>query len=136
MQEFTIAIVIIGAIYFSRKIGKLENEIRNLKESGIKPAENVSIKQNSTEQVNHLENLPFEDQLEKLDGNYTEEVVPEMAPDVKKPQELDVEFKLGSKFFTVIGAIAVIAGVGFFVRYAFANDLISETTRIFLGILA
>lgn len=48
----------------------------------------------------------------------------------------NVEFKLGSKFFTIIGALAVIIGVSFFLRYAFENNLISETMRVVLGVVA
>lgn len=46
------------------------------------------------------------------------------------------EFKLGSKFFTGIGAVAVVIGVGFFLRYAFERNLITEFMRIVLGFAA
>jgi uncharacterized membrane protein len=58
---------------------------------------------------------------------------------VKKPEESsssDLEFKLGSRIATGIGALAVIIGIGFFLRYAFENNLINETTRIILGLSA
>ncbi|MCW1891775.1 MAG: DUF2339 domain-containing protein [Candidatus Uhrbacteria bacterium] len=52
-----------------------------------------------------------------------------------KPQT-DLEFKVGGKAFTVIGVIAVLFGAGFFLRYAFENNLISPLLRIILGIIA
>lgn len=48
----------------------------------------------------------------------------------------DLEFKLGGKFFTVVGAVAVLFGIGFFLRYAFEQNLITETMRVVLGVAA
>ncbi len=48
----------------------------------------------------------------------------------------DLEFRFGGKALTIIGAIAVILGVAFFLRYAFDQNLISETVRMVLGIVA
>lgn len=47
--------------------------------------------------------------------------------------EDELEFKFGSKIFTIIGTIAVTLGIGFFFRYAFENNLISETMRVVIG---
>lgn len=44
------------------------------------------------------------------------------------------EFTIGSEWFLGAGAIAVLLGIGFFFRYAFANNLISEPVRIMLGV--
>lgn len=64
---------------------------------------------------------------------------PEPAP-AQAPSEFwlgrDLEFKFGSTIFTGIGAIAVTFGLGFFLRYAFENDLITETMRVVLGLAA
>ncbi len=60
----------------------------------------------------------------------------EVPPPVAHPQQpatSDTEFNLGSRVFTAVGVIAVLLGVGFFLRYAFANDLISQGMRVFLG---
>lgn len=51
---------------------------------------------------------------------------------LKNNQEL--EFKLGGKIFTGIGAVAVTFGIGFFLRYAFENNLITEIMRVILGV--
>lgn len=47
----------------------------------------------------------------------------------------DLEFKFGSKAFTGVGVVAVILGVAFFLRYAFSQNLITETMRVVLGIV-
>lgn len=47
----------------------------------------------------------------------------------------DWEFDLGGKIFTGIGAIAIIIGFAYLLRYAFENDLITEPVRILLGAL-
>ena len=46
-----------------------------------------------------------------------------------------LEFKFGSKILTGIGVVAVVLGAGFFLKFAFENNLITETMRIVLGIL-
>ena len=48
----------------------------------------------------------------------------------------DLEFKVGGKMFTGIGVVAVIFAIGFFLRYAFDNDLITESARVALGVMA
>jgi uncharacterized membrane protein len=46
------------------------------------------------------------------------------------------EAAIGGTWFTAIGAIAVIVAAGFFLKYAFENDWITEPMRIALGMLA
>ncbi|MEK7150906.1 MAG: DUF2339 domain-containing protein [Patescibacteria group bacterium] len=54
----------------------------------------------------------------------------------KEPYDSELEFKLGSKFFTVVGAVAVLVGIGFFFRYVFERDLITETMRVVIGLVS
>jgi uncharacterized membrane protein len=68
-------------------------------------------------------------------------VTPEHKPEsqIEPRQETfnkDLEFKLGGRIATGIGALAVILGIGFFLRYAFESNLISELMRVILGIFA
>ncbi|MDE2021852.1 MAG: DUF2339 domain-containing protein, partial [Patescibacteria group bacterium] len=60
---------------------------------------------------------------------------PPVYAQTPRPIERDrtSEFAIGSKWFISIGAIAVLIGIGFFFRYAFANNLISEPMRVVLG---
>ncbi|MGE5392571.1 MAG: DUF2339 domain-containing protein [Candidatus Saccharibacteria bacterium] len=48
----------------------------------------------------------------------------------------DFEFRVGSRIFTAVGAVAVILGIGFFLRYAFERNLITELMRVVLGLSA
>jgi uncharacterized membrane protein len=64
-----------------------------------------------------------------------EEATP-VASDKKEPDGEGLEFKLGSKVFTAVGVVAVIFAVGFFLRYAFENNLINEYSRVALGVAA
>jgi len=43
---------------------------------------------------------------------------------------------VGGKLLNRIGALALILGVGFFLKYAFDNDWISETVRVLIGAVA
>ena len=46
----------------------------------------------------------------------------------------DWEFLLGRNWFAIIGGIAVVLGIGFFLKLAFDNNWISDTGRIILGV--
>ena len=79
-------------------------------------------------------------------------VIPEAAPEVtiEEPAPVaqaaaatqpaassgpDWEFLLGRNWFAIIGGIAVVLGIGFFLKLAFDNNWISDTGRIILGIV-
>jgi uncharacterized membrane protein len=46
------------------------------------------------------------------------------------------EALIGGKLLNRVGALALILGVGFFLQYAFANDLIPEPVRVLIGVAA
>ncbi|MCY4581130.1 MAG: DUF2339 domain-containing protein [Chloroflexi bacterium] len=46
----------------------------------------------------------------------------------------DWEFLLGRNWFAIIGGIAVVLGIGFFLKLAFDNNWISDTGRVILGV--
>jgi uncharacterized membrane protein len=52
-----------------------------------------------------------------------------------KEDDQNAEFAIGSKLITSVGLVAVFLGVVFFLRYAFENNLISPSMRVFLGVL-
>ncbi len=54
---------------------------------------------------------------------------------LRQQVDRNFEIKFGGKFFTGIGALAVLLGVGFFLRFAFEQNLITETMRIVLGLI-
>ncbi|MDP6060451.1 MAG: DUF2339 domain-containing protein, partial [Pirellulaceae bacterium] len=52
------------------------------------------------------------------------------------PRPRDWEFVLGGNWMARIGVVALVFGVGFFLKLAFDNDWIGETGRVVLGIVA
>jgi uncharacterized membrane protein len=61
---------------------------------------------------------------------------PVIAPDPEAPSRTREEWEslIGGKLLNRIGALALIIGVGFFLKYAFDNHWISETTRVLIGV--
>lgn len=60
-----------------------------------------------------------------------------VPPAVEQPGDSDdVEFNIGGKIFTGVGIVAVLFAIGFFLRYAFESNLITEAGRVILGLLA
>src|ERR1035437_645615 len=59
-----------------------------------------------------------------------------VSPSQKSPTEnSSTEFKFGARVLTGVGIVAVLLGVGFFLRYAFENNIISEGGRVALGVI-
>jgi len=63
-------------------------------------------------------------------------VEPAAPAEKEKSDDGDLEFKVGGKMFTAVGVVAVIFAIGFFLRYAFENDLINEYARVAMGVFA
>ncbi len=65
---------------------------------------------------------------------------PISAPVIKEEKRSQAreewESFVGGKLLNRIGAVALIIGVGFFLKYAFDNNWINETTRVLLGGIA
>jgi uncharacterized membrane protein len=61
---------------------------------------------------------------------------PETSPVPAAPSRTREEWEalIGGKLLNRIGALALIIGVGFFLKYAFDNHWISETTRVLIGV--
>ncbi len=70
----------------------------------------------------------------------TEPTPPPRPVEIKTPKKPaaergELEAKIGGKWLNRIGILAVIIGMGFFIKYAFDNDWIGETGRVVLGII-
>jgi uncharacterized membrane protein len=61
-----------------------------------------------------------------------ETTTPIPAPPKSRTKE-EWESLIGGKFLNRIGALALIIGVGFFLKYAFDNDWITEPMRVLIG---
>ncbi|MEK7076834.1 MAG: DUF2339 domain-containing protein, partial [Patescibacteria group bacterium] len=64
-------------------------------------------------------------------------VPPEMLPSSSsfEPPRESVETKITGKWFAGLGILAILVGIGFFLKYAFENNLIGVTGRIILGVV-
>jgi len=60
--------------------------------------------------------------------------VPPPAPPSRTREEW--EALIGGKLLNRIGALALVIGVGFFLKYAFDNNWLSETVRVLIGAVA
>lgn len=60
-----------------------------------------------------------------------------VKPHSVKPPRTNTEWEalIGGRLFNRIGAAAIVIGIGFFLKYAFDNDIISEPLRILIGVL-
>ena len=56
-----------------------------------------------------------------------------MADEIKSRSREEWESFIGGKLLNRIGALALIIGLGFFLKYAFDNNWISETVRVLIG---
>ena len=69
-----------------------------------------------------------------------EKIIPQITPEKKienkKVANAKLEEKIGTKLFSRLGIIALVIGVGFFIKYVNDNNLISYAVRIWLGVAA
>lgn len=63
-------------------------------------------------------------------------VMQPVQPVVKAGGNINLEERIGSKIFSIIGIIALVLGVSIGVKYAIDKDLINETGRLVLGYAA
>ncbi len=63
-----------------------------------------------------------------------EEALPKKPP--PPGEAVSLELQIGARWLNRIGVMAIIIGVGFFLKYAFENRWIGEVGRIVLGLLA
>jgi uncharacterized membrane protein len=81
--------------------------------------------------------------ISKTDPSMVPTPVKQSAPSAKKETIIQtplpqgsLESAIGTRWIGRIGMLAVIFGVAFFLKYSFDNQLIGETGRIILGIIA
>ncbi|MCI0487653.1 MAG: DUF2339 domain-containing protein [Blastocatellia bacterium] len=60
---------------------------------------------------------------------------PTLPPPKPSRTRAEWESLIGGKLLNRIGALALIIGIGFFLRYAFSNNLITPPVRVMIGIL-
>ena len=89
----------------------------------------TKLKQHNDQQKEILKRINVKKHIEK-DVPYSN-----MKDDSNKNEDKDLELKIGGTWLNRIGVIAVIFGLGFFLKYSFENQWIGPTGRVILGIL-
>ncbi|MSR76525.1 MAG: DUF2339 domain-containing protein [Candidatus Ryanbacteria bacterium] len=114
---------ILGYLSLSNRIGRLEEALRS---HDVQSPDHATPK---PEKVHMRWELPPHAEQQSY-----EQPTP-MAAKTSPARDKEFEFKIGSRVFTGVGVIAILLGTAFFLRYAFDNNLINETTRVALGLL-
>lgn len=57
-------------------------------------------------------------------------------PFVPKKARINLEKSIGVRWFNIVGAVAIILGIGYFLQYAIENDWIGPVGRVSLGLLS
>ncbi len=130
MDYILIILLIVGYFSMSGRIRILEEKLKSLDPLALKP-------QPKPQSVLQAIQLPVSEEihagLEDATSPQFQVTAPIAASVPKKDTNDNLEFKFGSKIFTWVGALAVIIGLGFFLRFAFQTGLITEVMRIVLG---
>lgn len=91
----------------------------------------ISTKENLVDKTIHETDDEFTEKFEQILNKVEDrEVEPE-----KEKKTIEIESYLTSNLFNKIGAVALILGVGFFLKYAFDNNLFNPVIQIFLSFL-
>src|SRR3989344_620615 len=101
IQVFLFLIFVVGFLYLRGRIQNLENLL-----GGEKPREF---------------SMPSEVESPAKESSFAPQEIPAKTP-LPKRQEGEFEFKFGSQVFAGIGAVAVMLGVGFFLKYALNSN--------------
>jgi uncharacterized membrane protein len=61
---------------------------------------------------------------------------PSPAPPMPPPRALDLEQRIGARWATWVGIVAILVGVALFLKWAFDNAFLGPTARVALGLIA
>lgn len=120
---FLFIIGLIAFFYLVSRIGKLEIKVKELERGGVKLS---SLEVKTPEVQEAIVPLPAEDSVVIAEEREVETI---------KKNDTETEFAFGSQVFTIVGVVALLIGVAFFLRYAFENNFITETMRVMFGLL-
>lgn len=119
-----------------------ESPIRNVQEEIISteiisPAPVVNSEQIISSEIEQTLPHPEPEKIEP-EKPFAETIKEEFTPYAFRPARTNAEWEafIGGKILNRIGALALIIGVGFFLKYAFDNNWITETMRVAIGIVS
>src|SRR5207244_1236850 len=61
---------------------------------------------------------------------------PAAASEEPRPRPIDLEQRIGARWATWVGVVAILFGIGFFLKWSFENDLLGPGARVVLGLVA
>jgi len=61
---------------------------------------------------------------------------PAAAAEEPRQRSLDLEQRIGARWSTWVGVVAILFGIGFFLKWSFENDLLGPGARVLLGLVA
>lgn len=123
----------------SKQVQKMTGEMHSLRNaiSSLQPASTTPAPAGSKTEMAAPASAPAVPPSSSLPADTPLKTAP-LFPAPAKPSRTRAEWEalIGGKLLNRIGAFALILGVGFFLKYAFDNDLISETMRVVIGFVA
>jgi len=126
--EIWIVIFVISIIVLFVKVSNLKREVEILRSK-------ISTKNNQQEDYQvGLASQAVENEVPQyfVVGDEARPLVKEKTVEEK----VESEFHMGANWMAIIGVISVLFGLGFFLKYAFDENLITETGRVALGFIS
>lgn len=139
MEIFAIFFLLGAVVYLGIKMNTLEEQVssltQRLKGTALpRPSPAVSESKDGGDWSIPVPRPPEASALSRAEGSSPQNFSGQ-ASVLHSPINANFEFQFGSQIFTIVGAVAVMMGVGFFLRFAFANNLITETGRVIIGLI-
>lgn len=133
--SFLVPIILL--IVYIIKTNTLEHKVRYLEQTVFNLQSTIRKSQEPTAVVSEKAESPAKERLEPALAERPSAMTP-LPPPIKpkltsRTQE-EWESLVGGKLLNRIGALALILGVGFFLKYAFDNNWITETMRVLIGV--
>lgn len=133
--------------YLNKKQKNLEERIEFLEKSSLTNEEsqfqenlignktkNEKIDRVATTQVLEKDNIMTYEDNSGL-GDKNEKNVANKTKKTNLKQSISLEEKIGSNWFAWLGILALIFGIGFFIKYSFTMNWINHLTRIIFGLV-
>ena len=126
------------------ELNKLRNQINSLEQPNILKKDKIS-EETKTQSISTMSDSKTDIKthiLANQDSVYEIQKIPlkskkdeiDTIPQRKSRTKDEWEVFVGGKLLNRVGALALIIALGYFLKYAFDNNLISETVRVLIGV--